>query len=200
MDRSEAGKRGWEKTGHLLNEWREERSHKIREAYELNPKLCQFCGAKLPFEKRRSKFCNHSCSASFNNQGVTRHIKGSKVCSCGKPKKPSNKYCSECSGSYVYNKPATFEAIKDHVARKRFLIDKRGYRCESCQLETWLERPIPLELHHIDGDADNNTEENLQLVCPNCHAFTEHYKGAVKGKNSSRQRRRRERYAKGLTW
>jgi predicted HNH restriction endonuclease len=40
-----------------------------------------------------------------------------------------------------------------------------------------LGNPIPLELHHIDGDKTNNTLENFQLLCPNCHALTDSYRG-----------------------
>ena len=35
---------------------------------------------------------------------------------------------------------------------------------------------IPLEVHHKDGNHENNLEENLQLLCPNCHAQTENYR------------------------
>lgn len=37
--------------------------------------------------------------------------------------------------------------------------------------------PIPLETHHIDGIKTNNELNNLKLLCPNCHAFTDNYKG-----------------------
>lgn len=40
-----------------------------RTEYELNPKLCLHCGTAIPFEKRWNKFCNSSCSATFNNTG-----------------------------------------------------------------------------------------------------------------------------------
>ena len=32
---------------------------------------------------------------------------------------------------------------------------------------------VPLQIHHIDGNCLNNKEENLQLLCPNCHSLTE---------------------------
>jgi 5-methylcytosine-specific restriction endonuclease McrA len=32
-----------------------------------------------------------------------------------------------------------------------------------------------------DGDATNNKEENLTLLCPNCHSLTPTYRGANKG-------------------
>ena len=32
-----------------------------------------------------------------------------------------------------------------------------------------------LSLHHIDGDRHNNVFENLQILCPNCHAQTDNY-------------------------
>ena len=53
----------------------------------------------------------------------------------------------------------------------------KEYKCECCNLTEWLGQPIPLELHHIDGDKTNNVLSNFQLLCPNCHAFTDSYRG-----------------------
>lgn len=36
---------------------------------------------------------------------------------------------------------------------------------------------IPLQVHHISGDRYDNRIENLQLLCPNCHALTDNYMG-----------------------
>lgn len=38
-------------------------------------------------------------------------------------------------------------------------------------------KPIALELHHINGVKDDLRIENLQILCPNCHAFTDNYRG-----------------------
>ena len=37
--------------------------------------------------------------------------------------------------------------------------------------------PIPLELHHKDGDRTHNELNNYELLCPNCHALTDSYRG-----------------------
>ena len=34
-----------------------------------------------------------------------------------------------------------------------------------------------MELHHINGNHNDNRLENLQLLCPNCHAYTDNYRG-----------------------
>lgn len=56
------------------------------------------------------------------------------------------------------------------------LIHLRGHKCECCGSSEWLGQPITLEIHHIDGDRTNNTLENLQLLCPNCHSYTPNWR------------------------
>ncbi len=53
-------------------------------------------------------------------------------------------------------------------------------RCECCGLTEWLGKNISLELDHIDGNCYNTRIENLRIVCPNCHAQTETYRGKNK--------------------
>ena len=59
------------------------------------------------------------------------------------------------------------------------LLDEglKEHKCECCGLTTWLNQPIPLELHHKDGNRYNNVLENFELLCPNGHAFTDSYRG-----------------------
>lgn len=52
--------------------------------------------------------------------------------------------------------------------------------CESCGHSEWQGQPIPLELHHKNGRNLDNRLENLMLLCPNCHALTENYRGKNK--------------------
>lgn len=59
---------------------------------------------------------------------------------------------------------------------KKHLISLRGNKCESCFNETWLGKPITLEIHHKDGDRTNNSLDNLILLCPNCHSQTDNWR------------------------
>ncbi len=68
--------------------------------------------------------------------------------------------------------------IQSNKVRKKLLDEGyKEHRCECCGLTSWLEQPIPLELHHKDGNRNNNSLENYELLCPNCHAFTDSYRG-----------------------
>ena len=62
---------------------------------------------------------------------------------------------------------------------KRRLLDEGVFKrvCMACNRSRWEEAPIPLELHHRDGDRHNNELDNLEILCPNCHALTDTYRG-----------------------
>jgi len=59
------------------------------------------------------------------------------------------------------------------VHLKKHLIRERGHKCEYCKNEIWMDNPITLEVHHLDGNRGNNELTNLQLLCCNCHALTD---------------------------
>ena len=208
MDKSEAGKKGYEKTKHQLNAHLQEKRRKAIERYNNNPKYCPNCDERLPYEKRYNKFCGQSCAASYNNQGVVRvkSVNPAECAHCGAIKETrQNKYCDECIENSVYNIVHDIEDIRSEKGIRAYLLRTREYRCEDCGLETWKDQPIPLEVDHIDGNPDHNTEENLRLVCPNCHALTDNFKAKArvngkKGRYSRRRIKRRKRYNAGQSW
>ncbi|MFE2278403.1 HNH endonuclease [Streptomyces sp. NPDC059454] len=52
---------------------------------------------------------------------------------------------------------------------------------ESCAMcgtgPKWNGKPLRLEVDHLDGSWWDNRPENLRLLCPNCHAVTDTYRG-----------------------
>ena len=57
-------------------------------------------------------------------------------------------------------------------------------KCEFCGVSTWFGIKLPLEIHHVDGDHNNNSLDNLRILCPNCHSIQEGNAGANIGKYS----------------
>ncbi len=60
---------------------------------------------------------------------------------------------------------------------KKHLVKLYNSTCQGCKNAVWLDQPIPLEVHHIDGNKTNNNFENLTLLCCNCHALTPDWRG-----------------------
>ena len=58
---------------------------------------------------------------------------------------------------------------------KERLFQERPYQCECCGLTEWNNLPIKLQVHHIDGNHNHNTRDNLMILCPNCHSQTDNW-------------------------
>jgi ssDNA-binding Zn-finger/Zn-ribbon topoisomerase 1 len=65
----------------------------------------------------------------------------------------------------------------NYLKRMIKLYDLIQYKCSGCSISTWQDRPIVLELDHIDGNSFNNKLSNLRLLCPNCHSLTDTFRG-----------------------
>lgn len=68
--------------------------------------------------------------------------------------------------------------ISSHKLKLKLVKDGLKERCcERCGLKKWMGEPIPIELHHVNGDRFDNRIRNLKLLCPNCHALTDNHAG-----------------------
>lgn len=172
-----------------------ERSIKRRKEFS---KQCLYCGNDIPYEKRRSKFCNHSCAASYNNKGTVRNgnpIDNVFCLNCQNPISRRQKYCCKnCQQEYEYKQYInkwlsgkvsgnTSKQVTVSQYVRRYLFEKYNSQCCKCG---WSEinpvtGKVPLTISHIDGNPYHTVEENLELICPNCHSLTPTYGALNKG-------------------
>ncbi len=158
---------------------------------EQNKCFCLNCGKEITSkDKYRRKFCSHSCSASFNNKNNKKIT--DKICPyCGAKFKGDKEFCSKkCKISYNYD---TFikkwlngekvEYIYSYI--KKYLFSLHNNKCQECGWDkiNKITNKVPLQIHHIDGDCNNNDFNNLKLLCPNCHSLTENYSSLNKKSN-----------------
>nr|DAX47287.1 MAG TPA: NinG recombination protein [Caudoviricetes sp.] len=77
--------------------------------------------------------------------------------------------------------------IEEYLSNKRQILTvklkkklyKNGLKdkvCEMCGIRDWNGRELVFELHHIDGNRNNNSLDNLMILCPNCHSQTDNFR------------------------
>lgn len=154
-------------------------------------KKCENCNHEHDGSYGSGRFCNSKCARGFStkkkrkeiNNKVSDKLLGRK----GKPKKYSDekwKIIKEKRDVIFNNKllNANFNSLGYDSKRKRVILEQNG-KCNKCKLNKWLNEEIPLELEHIDGNHKNNERNNLEALCPNCHALTPTWRGRNKCDN-----------------
>lgn len=125
----------------------------------LKRRYCLNCNKEL-LERQKIKYCSNKCQADSQYKAwVLDWNEGKNTGGIGN----------------------NVRAISKHL--RKYLMIKFNNKCSLCN---WgkthsVTGKIPLEIDHIDGNAENNEESNLRLLCPNCHSLTPHFRNLNKG-------------------
>ena len=112
---------------------------------------CVFCNKQWKTKYIR-KFCSKNCQHEHIHKEYIKRWKNGKELG----------YKGQCSTS-------------KHI--RRYIFEKYNNKCSKCgwsKLNPYT-NSIPLHLEHKDGNANNNNESNLDLLCPSCHSLTSTY-------------------------
>ena len=134
--------------------------------------ICAFCGKEFVTSPSHIyKFCSQKCAGEYMKQKKIMDWKSGLI-----------------SGTSQYT---TSKFIRN------FLLKKYNNSCQICGWNKMnkFTNKVPLQIHHIDGDSTNNKEENLLLLCPNCHSLTENF--GSRNKNAPKEKSKYYGRAKG---
>ena len=140
--------------------------------------ICAECGTPLyrrpsDLEKTNASYCSQTCKikAGADRKGETTKYRN---------------YIEKWKAGLVSGMRGK-TAISKYI--RRYLFEKYDNKCCECgwsKINIYT-GTIPLEIEHIDGDHTNNKEENLKLLCPNCHSLTPTFRALNKGNGRPRK-------------
>lgn len=171
-------------------------------------------------------YCSRKCSAKANNNrrgtgecgyGVytlkvyanNNKVVGVKLCEvCDTPiRRGCTRFCSidchkqSCFDEYIkqWKSGDAPKTVKTSSYIRRYLLLKYDNKCSRCGWDEInpFSGKIPLEVEHIDGNSENDSEANLTILCPNCHSLTSTYRALNVGNGRAY---RRERYKQGKSF
>lgn len=164
--------------------------------------ICEYCLNEHDGSYGSGRFCNSSCAHGFTTQAkrqeinkkVSKALKGRQGWNSNGFKKgfdirrknswsedARNKRKNSIKETYeqLYaNK--TFNELKTKHQIKRRILEEQNGKCNKCKLSEWLGQPMKFELEHKNGNNKDDSRENLEVLCPNCHSFTKWWRVSYK--------------------
>jgi hypothetical protein len=140
---------------------------------------CKKCSKEFQPSKGLINYCSMSCRNSRSRPESVRRKISEGVKKSGYLQSEEwlqNLTAANRREDVIQKKKETWVSKRDyenaHIGslKKYYLETVDG--CERCGLNEWNEQPLVLEVHHLDSNTNNNTFDNFQALCPNCHSQT----------------------------
>lgn len=155
--------------------------------------FCEKCKVQHDGQYGSGRFCSENCARSFSslekrqeiNTKVSLRLTGRSF-----PKRKgfiaiskeanlrgiTNSAINRKKRTEEKIKFAAFETLNNKTLKKLRVLFEQNYLCNICKREfIWEGKKLIPHLHHKNGDHDDDTRENLECLCPNCHSQTKSY-------------------------
>jgi hypothetical protein len=143
--------------------------------------ICKSCNSTFSVPMHRSgtaTFCSKQCQnhtqylnrVKFTCRGCAKLVEAS-------PSRTDKKYCSiECRSNSARTESVRRQLRKQRRYRnsnrsrnlRKWIWEHKAKKCEICSAD-YSAHDYCLDLHHIDNNCDNNTPENIAVLCAPCH-------------------------------
>ena len=148
--------------------------------------ICEKCFNEHDGSYGSGRFCSSVCARQFSstikkdekNRKISNSLKGRTVLSKEKMSDFIKK--GQVASAKIYREKFSsgwegdWEALSEHLKRVK-LLEEQHHKCFICGMISWMDKPIKLQMDHIDGNRFNNRRNNLRMICPNCHSQTDTY-------------------------
>ena len=157
---------------------------------------CKKCGKEFvrASGKRASVFCSRSCanSRTFSDESKKKKSESAKRYFANLTPEKREKILSLLNKKTAplvkrtqawLNKliAADFDSL-GWGSKRKLVIHQQDYRCNRCGINDWQGEVLTLEVDHKNGDRTDNSRDNLEALCPNCHSITKTWRGRNRNK------------------
>lgn len=164
--------------------------------------ICEQCGKHHDGKYASGRFCCESCARRLVALNQSEEAKLRKISKLLKGNNFIRHYDKKAEEAERQEKKRLLKLkseVNKHIKVYNYFIDKYNngwglerlrellihleykiYKCEKCNNSIWMNKPIPIEIHHKNGDNKDNSLSNLEFLCPNCHSLTDNFR--AKGK------------------
>ena len=123
---------------------------------------CSFNAKKRAKEKNKPNVNCAYCGKKFYKNNSKKKISKSGLFFCCR----EHKDAAQRIGGIKEIQPPHYGAIEKNY--RQIAFRKYGKSCADCG---YNKHEQALEVHHIDGNRENNRAKNLKVLCRNCHAI-----------------------------
>lgn len=163
---------GWSRTKYCSIECRKAVIVKKTKGIGIT-KNCKSCGNQfyVPLSAKRQTHCSIVCRSESLKIRINKICP---ICNVGFDVKRSWDRIKYCSTTCYHKAMRTKHASPDAILIKRRMRQQGLIKeCNRCGYNEHIEI---LVTHHIDRDRQNNCLNNIEILCPNCHAIEHHVK------------------------